>query len=421
MPITPSLATWMISALTLFGVIFRPLRLPEWVFAVVGAAILVLTGLLRWPDAVQGVLSGGDVYLFLAGMMLLAETARREGLFDYLAAFAARSARGSPRRLFALVYLMGTIVTVFLSNDATAVVLTPAVIAVSRAAKVSSPIPYLLICAFVANAASFVLPISNPANLVVFGADLPALGPWLARFALPSAVAVAATFLLLRWTQKKDLQGMADSNVAIPELSAGGRVAAFGLAGAAALLLGSSWFGLELGLPTCAAGVVTALAVTLAERSNPLPLIREISWETLALVAGLFVIVRAIELSGLQQTLVDALQAPLNENPLTGTLLSGLLLAFGTNLTNNLPLGLMAGAFTTGADLPQKVIDGILVGIDIGPNLSVTGSLATILWLTALRREGLSFSAWSFLKLGCIIMPPTVFLALAAVILQPWG
>lgn len=178
---------------------------------------------------------------------------------------------------------------------------------------------------------------------------------------------------------------------------------------------------LELGLPTCAAGVVTALAVTLAERSNPLPLIREISWETLALVAGLFVIVRAIELSGLQQILVDALQAPLNENPLTGTLLSGLLLAFGTNLTNNLPLGLMAGAFTTGADLPQKVIDGILVGIDIGPNLSVTGSLATILWLTALRREGLSFSAWSFLKLGCIIMPPTVFLALAAVILQPWG
>ncbi len=174
------LATWVLSALTVLGVIFRPFRWPEWIFAVTGAALLVLIGLLPPAQALAGVLSGLDVYLFLAGMMLLAETARREGLFDTLAAHAARAARGSPQRLFALVYLMGTLVTVFLSNDATAVVLTPAVIAVTRAAKVASPIPYLLVCAFVANAASFVLPISNPANLVVFGEHLPALGPWLA-------------------------------------------------------------------------------------------------------------------------------------------------------------------------------------------------------------------------------------------------
>ena len=181
MPISLNIAIWGISALTVFGVIFRPLNKPEWVFALVGAVVLVVFGLLPWTEALHGVASGTDVYLFLAGMMLLAETARREGLFDYLAAHAARSAKGSPHRLFGLVYLIGTLVTVFLSNDATAVVLTPAVIAVTRAAKVVSPIPYLLVCAFVANAASFVLPISNPANLVVFGADMPALGDWLAE------------------------------------------------------------------------------------------------------------------------------------------------------------------------------------------------------------------------------------------------
>ncbi|MBD8553927.1 arsenic transporter [Rhizobium sp. CFBP 8762] len=415
-----SLATWIISALTVFGVIFRPMRWPEWTFAVAGAFILLITGLLRWSNAVQGVLSGTDVYLFLAGMMLLAEIARREGLFDYLAAYAARAAKGSPHRLFWLVYVMGTFVTVFLSNDATAVVLTPAVIAVSRAAKVSSALPYLLVCAFVANAASFVLPISNPANLVVFGEDLPALGPWLARFALPSAVAIAATFFLLRWTQRHDLQGRIETDIAIPELSRGGGVAAFGLTAAAIMLMASSSFGLELGLPTFAAGVLTALAVTVAERSNPLPLVKDISWGTLALVAGLFVIVRAVELSGLQQILIDTLQPLLNGHPRTGAVLAGVVLAFATNLTNNLPLGLMAGAFTTAADLPGKVIDSILVGIDIGPNLSVTGSLATILWLTALRREGLTFSAWNFLKLGLIVMPPTLILALAAVVVQPW-
>ena len=110
----------------------------------------------------------------------------------------------------------------------------------------------------------------------------------------------------------------------------------------------------------------------------------------------------------------------MNNAPEAGTLLAGTALAFGTNLTNNLPLGLIAGAFTTAAELPQTVVDAILVGIDIGPNLSVTGSLATILWLTSLRREGPFFGAWRFLRVGIIVMPPALALALSAVLLQPW-
>ena len=106
--------------------------------------------------------------------MLFAEVARKEGLFDWLAALAARPAKGSAKRLFVLVYSVGTVVTIFLSNDATAVVLTPAVYAAAKAAK-AEPLPYLLICAFIANAASFVLPISNPANLVIFGNHMPPL------------------------------------------------------------------------------------------------------------------------------------------------------------------------------------------------------------------------------------------------------
>ncbi|RIY02525.1 arsenic transporter [Aureimonas flava] len=415
------LATWVLSALTVFGVIFRPGRWPEWVFALGGAALLVLFGLLPWREALGGIAMGTDVYLFLAGMMLLAGTARREGLFDYLAALAARSARGSPRRLFALVYAIGTLVTVFLSNDATAVVLTPAVIAVARAAGVASPLPYLLVCAFVANAASFVLPISNPANLVVFGADMPPLSAWLARFGLPSALAVLATFWLLRWTQRAHLVGTTDTAVAVPRLSLGGRIAAVGLVAAAGVLLASSALGLELGPPTLAAGLATALAVAVGERASPLPLVRDVSWDTLAMVAGLFVVVRALETSGLQSSLVSALQAPLNAAPEVGAFAAGTALAFGTNLTNNLPLGLLAGAFTTAADLPQKVVDAILVGIDIGPNLSVTGSLATLLWLAALRREGLDFGALAFLRLGFVVMPPALVAALLAVLFQPWG
>jgi len=95
-------------------------------------------------DALRGVSKDTVVYLFLNGMMLLAEVRRREGLFDWLAAHAAIRARESARRLFKPIYLVGTAVTVLLFDDANAVVLTPAVGAAARAAEVADALPYLL-------------------------------------------------------------------------------------------------------------------------------------------------------------------------------------------------------------------------------------------------------------------------------------
>src|SRR6266436_3312207 len=184
-----NLAIWVIAVVATLGVIARPWNCPEFVWAMAGAAMLVLFNLLSWQVAVAAVGKGADVYLFLIGMMLLSEVARKEGLFDWLATQAVTHARGSAKRLFLIIYVVGTLVTVFLSNDATAVVMTPAVYAATWAAQVE-PLPYLLICAFIANAASFVLPIANPANLVVFGAQMPALSEWLRYFAVPSLVAI---------------------------------------------------------------------------------------------------------------------------------------------------------------------------------------------------------------------------------------
>src|ERR1700749_3359679 len=149
------------------------------------ALLLVLTRLLPIDGAVHAIHEGMDVYLFLIGMVLLAETARQEGVFEWVAGIAVSHARGSAARLFLLIYVAGTIVPIFLPNDATAVVLTPAVLAAVQRAKVQLR-PYLLICALIANAASFVLPISNPANLVVFDAKMPTLPSWLRIFLQPS-------------------------------------------------------------------------------------------------------------------------------------------------------------------------------------------------------------------------------------------
>lgn len=404
----------LVSALAVGGVIFRPFGWPEWIFALAGAFALVATGLLAPSLALNGIFEGTDVYLFLAGMMLLAEIARREGLFTWLAGLACRSAAGSPWRLFGLVYLVGTLVTVFLSNDATAVVLTPAVIAVARAAEAKDPIPYLLICAFVANAASFVLPISNPANIVIFGDRMPPLGEWLMRFAWPSTVAIAATFTLLALTQRRRIVGTIRSDGPALPLPSGARMAGLGLIVAIAVLMTASARDLALGLPTALAGLATLALVSIMERKSPLPALAGISWTTLLLVAGLFVIVEALDQIGLEMLLVSWLGDLQDSAGALAPQLVGAIVAVLTNLTNNLPLGLLAGHVVASGEASREIIDAILIGIDLGPNLSVTGSLATILWLVALRREGLSFRALDFLRIGALVMPPTLLLTLWA-------
>jgi len=409
--------TWGIAALAVAGVILRPWRLPEAVWAVGGAAILVLAGLLPAADAWRGVLKGVDVYLFLIGMMLLAELARLEGLFDWLAAHAAGRARGSAGRLFTLVYLVGTLVTVFLSNDATAVVLTPAVAAAARAAKAEQPLPYLLICAMVANAASFVLPISNPANLVIYGSHMPPLLDWLPRYALPSVLSIVATYAVLRFTQRGALRQGIAASIEVPALSAGGRIAAGGIGLTAVVLMVASGLDWQLGLPTCLAGLATAGAVLIRSPGQAGPVLRGVSWSVLPLVAGLFVLVAALEHTGLLRLIAGELRAVVAWSAEGAAWGAGVGLAVASNLTNNLPAGLIAGTAVQAAQVPPAVTGAVLIGVDLGPNLSVTGSLATILWLTALRREGVEVSAWSFLKLGILVMPPALLLSLGALLI----
>jgi arsenical pump membrane protein len=415
-PIDGVVAAWGIAGLATAGVIIRPFRLPEAIWAVAGAVALVVLGLLPWTSALAGVRKGLDVYLFLTGMMLIAELARQEGLFDWLAALAVARAQGSPQRLFALVYAVGTIVTVFLSNDATAVVLTPAVFAATRAAG-ATPLPYLFVCAFIANAASFVLPISNPANLVVFGTRMPHLGAWLWQFGLPSVVAIAATYVALRLALRGALaRERIVAKAEKPRLSRGGSVTAWGIGAVAAALLCCSALDLQLGFPTFICGVLTMVTVTLVSRQSPWPVLKGVAWGVLPLVAGLFVLVEALDYTGVIASLSRSLQGAALGSIGWTTWGAGILAGLAGNLMNNLPVGLMVGSVVAADHVPDQIVAAMLIGVDLGPNLSITGSLATILWLIALRREGIEVGTWTFLRLGLLVMPPALLLAIAAVL-----
>ena len=404
---------WVIAAVATSGVIARPWNWPEFVWAMAGAAMLVLFNLLSWQVAVAAVGRGTDVYLFLIGMMLLSEVARKEGLFDWLATQAVTHARGSAKRLFLIIYVVGTLVTVFLSNDATAVVMTPAVYAATRAAQVE-PLPYLLICAFIANAASFVLPIANPANLVVFGGQMPALSEWLRYFTGPSLVAILATYVVLRLTQRPALDAKAVAIKDAPPLTLGGKLAAIGIALTVVVLLSASAFDRPLGLPTfCVGAFLTAIVLVIA-RQSPLPILKDISWSVLPLVAGLFVVVAGLNRTGALSALAGNLHDAAATSPQATSWVAGIVVAVASNLVNNLPMGLIAATTSHAAQVPPQVAGAILIGVDLGPNLSVTGSLTTILWLIALRREGVKIAPLRFLRYGLLVMPPALMLSLLA-------
>jgi arsenical pump membrane protein len=405
---------WMIAGAAILLILAGPRKIPEAVWACGGASLLVVLRLISPRDAMSAVGRGTDVYMFLTGMMMLAELARREGFFDWVAVLAVEMAKGSPTRLFAIVYAVGTVVTIFLSNDATAVVLTPAVLAALKKAR-AKPLAYLLICAFIANAASFVLPISNPANLVVYGSKMPPLAVWFRTFGLASLVSIAATFLVLRFCCRKDLEGTMERVVEPVPLSRAGKFAAYGIGGAAVGLMIASAFDVDLGLPTLLAAIAATGLVTFEDRRAPVGILKHISWSVLPLVAGLFVLVAAVNQAGMLAMSRDALARITALGPVVGSLSAAFSVALFSNIANNLPVGLIAGSAVHGA--AEAIRDAVLIGVDLGPNLSVSGSLATVLWLIALRRDGEDVSFWKFLRYGLLVMPPALALAVLASLL----
>ena len=418
--ISPLLAHILLSVIVGVSVLLmlvRPRNVPEVYWIAGGVLLLLIFRLVPLQLAARAAVKALDVCLFLIGMMMLSELAREHGVFDWLSSVAVRSARGSCSRLFALVYGVGTIVTIFMSNDATAVVLTPAILTAVRKAKVQ-PLPYLFVCAFIANAASFLLPISNPANLVVFHNQMPPLGRWLLSYGVPSLLSVAATFITMRWLFRKELCAAIEGEVEAKPLRSEGLLVLGGLAAMVAVLLTASSLGKDLGLPTCLAALVITAVVSIKARCNPLGLAREISWATLGLVVGLFVMVDAMESIGAMQQTREWLTWAQTLGSTTGTLITGFAVGVANNLVNNLPLGLIAGSTLQVAHAKGLIADAVLIGVDLGPNLSVTGSLATILWLIALRKEKLDVSFWDFLKVGMVTMPVALLASLGGAILM---
>ena len=247
---------------------------------------------------------------------------------------------------------------------------------------------------------------------------MPPLNQWLVYFGVPSVLSIVATFAVVRLIFRNELGGCIEQEVAAEKLKGEGKLVLGGIAVMVLVLLTASLLKKDLGLPTCLAAIAVTAVVSIKSRSNPVPLLRHISWSTLLLVAGLFIMVNAVESIGALKITQGWLHWVQNLAPGAVALVAGFAVGIGNNIINNLPLGLIAGGTLEAAHAKGLIVHAVMIGVDLGPNLSVTGSLATILWLIALRKEKLDVSFWRFLKVGAIAMPVGLVLALGGAIVM---
>lgn len=404
------IATCAISAATILAILLRPWRIAEWVWAVAGAAVLLLGGLIPPAMAVAALRDGWDVYLFLAGILVLAELARAHGVFDWLAQGMIAAAHGRATRLFDLVFICAIIVTALLSNDGTIVLMTPAIVALVRRVRVD-PYPMVYACAFVANAASFVLPFSNPANLLVFR-RLPHLLPWMQEFGLPCIAALALTYVALRITQSRAL----NAKIAVNQphsvvLDAGGRAAVVTVVLSCAALVYAAAHGVAVGPLAAVVATVSVLVVTMIRAGTAWAVIRSVHWSIIPLVAALFVIVEALDRTGALRYARFFFRSAQTMAVPVGNLVTGFSVAAADNVLNNLPVAVVV-RYALGDHVGPRIAAAGLVGVDLGPNLTLAGSLATLLWVVMLRRAGFEIAPGAFFRLGVLVSVPALACAL---------
>ncbi|MFJ7904757.1 arsenic transporter [Streptomyces sp. NPDC096198] len=408
-PIAETLSVLLLVAV-LAGAVIRPFGLPEAVVAVPAAGIAVASGALSLDHARAEAERLGPVVGFLAAVLVVAHFCDTEGLFRACGAWMARWAAGSPGRLLTAVFALASMITAVLSLDATIVLLTPVVFA-TAARMGARPKPHLYACTHLSNTASLLLPVSNLTNLLAFGAAGLSFTRFAALMTLPWLVAVGIEYLVFRRFFRRDLAAGATAE----DAGEPPRLPLFALVTVACTLAGfvvASAVGVDPAWSALGGALVLAGRALAQRRATPLTVVRAAAPSFLAFVLALGIVVRAVVDNGLGDALGRLVPGGSGLPALLGIAALAALLA---NLINNLPavLVLLPLAAPSG---PGAVL-AVLLGVNIGPNLTYAGSLATLLWRRIVHQHSHGVDLREFTRLGALAVPT----ALTGAVLALWA
>ncbi|MCW2624789.1 SLC13 family permease [Mycobacterium sp.] len=381
----------------------RPRGWPEAIAAVPAAGLLIALGVISWRDATAEVSRLLPVVGFLAAVLVLARLCDDEGLFRAAGVVMARTTSGNQRRLLAMVFVVAAATTAILSLDATVVLLTPAVLATARTLRVPAR-PHAYATAHLANSASLLLPVSNLTNLLAFGAAGLSFVGFTAVMTLPWLAAVGVEFVLLRGLFARELsvvptRDTVDEDVEVP---------VFALVVLALTLVGfavTSLFGLSPALAALAGAVVLGVHGLARGRSTVAGIANALDVPFLAFVLCLGVVVAAVMLNGLDGAMRDVLPTGDTLPALLGIAVAAALLS---NVVNNLPAVLVLLPLVTSSG--AAAVLAVLIGVNVGPNLTYVGSLANLLWRSVVRRD-IRAGFVEFTRIGLLTTPITLVIA----------
>jgi arsenical pump membrane protein len=283
-----------------------------------------------------------------------------------------------------------------LSNDATAIALTPIVYRAVR--RLPGDVkPFLLGCVFAANTASFGLPFSNPANVLIL--PHPQLASYVWHLGPAQIAAIAVTLVIFTFFFSRELRG----HVEAPPASAPSRRTIRTLAALAAIVV-AYVVALALHWPLGPVAVGGALLTVAVAATPPIGVMKRISWKTLALLAALFVLLDAVVRGGFVAWTLSELDRALRYGSLATIAASAAGAALFSNCFNNLPIAVAAAYIVEHANAPH-IAYPLIVGVDVGPNLITSGSLATILWMTIVRSYGVHIRLVEYLRVGALVLP----------------
>lgn len=391
-------------ALTLAVAISRPFGLSEAVMAVPAAAVVVVTGIVPAHDAWQTLRKLGPTVGFLAAILVFGHLCAEDGVFDYLGSVAARASRAQPRRLLAMVVVLAASVTAVLTLDATVVLLTPVVLAVT--ARIGVPTkPHAYVCTRLANSGSLLLPVSNLTNLLAFTACGLSFGRFAALMLVPWLVVCGGEWLGLRLFFRRELPRSVQSSTTEGPVAPRYALLVLAVTVVGFVLLSSVHVAVAW---AAVAGCVLLLVPRVARRQvSVLRLATEASPGFCLFVFALAIVVDGVDRHGLRSVLVHVVP---HGTSLWALLVVTFVAAVSANVLNNLPATLVLVPLTAGN--PALVL-ATLIGVNVGPNATYGGSLATLLWRRLLPAESRP-NAREFHLLGVLTVPVLLVLGSAA-------
>lgn len=356
--------------------------------------------------------------MLLVGMMALSAIAEKAGFFDWAASLTARAGGGSVLRLYGFVVLAGALITATLSLDAMAIVLTPIIYGMVVRLRLS-PMPFMFACVYTANTASLFLPISNLTNLLAYDVFDLEFTKFTLIMLIPATLSILANALILAGLFRKDLRGSYEQNLPsfVPENQRLFRMATGGVAGVLVAFFLAPIFGIPIGLVGLTVGALLVFVARFRGWMALRGVAGNISWSILALVIGLFLVVQGVENVGLASAVRRAFAAVAPGDGFLQILGIAVGSALGSNFINNVPMIVLALSATeplvSKGTLGFAAVYAVILGTNIGPNLTTVGSLATLIWLTIICGKGMDVTAKDYLKVGAISTP--VILLVAAI------